>query len=193
LSKQPLSPTPSQTVGPFFHLGLTGSRAVGRIAGPGVEGERIWLTCRVLDGDGALVNDALIEIWQADAQGKYHHPDDPHNHSANPEFLGFGRQETGEDGSCSFETIKPGRVPGPHNHLQAPHLNVTVFARGLLKHLTTRVYFSGDPGNPDDPILRLVPPERRDTLMARELPARQGAWQINIHLSGERETVFFDV
>jgi protocatechuate 3,4-dioxygenase, alpha subunit len=193
LSKPQLPHTPSQTVGPFFHLGLTGSRAVGRIAGPGVEGERIGLTCRVIDGDGAPVNDALIEVWQADAQGQYHHPDDPRSHSENPEFLGFGRQETDEDGSCSFETIKPGRVPGPKNHLQAPHLNVTVFARGLLKHLTTRVYFSGDPANPDDPILRLVPQERRDTLMAREHPARRGAWHINIHLSGEHETVFFDV
>jgi protocatechuate 3,4-dioxygenase, alpha subunit len=193
LSKPQLTPTPSQTVGPFFHLGLTGSRSVGRIAGPGVEGERIWLTCRVLDGDGVRVNDAMIEIWQADAQGQYHHPDDPRSHSGNPEFLGFGRQETDEDGSCSFETIKPGRVPGPNNHLQAPHFNFTVFARGLLKHLTTRVYFSGDPANPDDPILRLVPQERRDTLMAREDPARRGAWHVNIHLSGEHETVFFDV
>jgi len=193
LSKSPLAHTPSQTVGPFFHLGLTGSRAVGRIAAPGVEGERIGLTCQVLDGEGAPVNDALIEIWQADARGQYHHPDDPRSHSGNPEFLGFGRQETDEDGSCSFETIKPGRVPGPNHHLQAPHLNVTIFARGLLKHLTTRVYFSGDPANSDDPILRLVPQERRDTLMAREHPARPGAWQFNIHLSGERETVFFDV
>jgi protocatechuate 3,4-dioxygenase, alpha subunit len=193
LSKPPLTPTPSQTVGPFFHLGLTGSRCLGRIAGPGVDGERMSLTCRVLDGDGAPVNDAMIEIWQADAQGTYQHPDDPRSHSGNPEFLGFGRQVTGEDGCCSFETIKPGRVPGPKNHFQAPHLNLTVFARGLLKHLTTRVYFSGDPANSDDPILRLVPQERRDTLMARENPARRGTWHINIHLSGERETVFFDV
>jgi protocatechuate 3,4-dioxygenase, alpha subunit len=193
LSKPPLTPTPSQTVGPFFHLGLTGPRCVGRIAGPGVEGERIALTCRVLDGDGTPVNDAMIEIWQADAKGTYHHPDDPRSHSDNPEFLGFGRQETDEDGRCVFETIKPGRVPGPNNHLQAPHLNLTVFARGLLKHLTTRVYFSGDPVNLDDPILLLVPLERRDTLMALEHPARRGAWLINIHLSGERETVFFDV
>ena len=192
MSKPPLPHTSSQTVGPFFQLGLTGSRAVGRIAAPGVEGERIWLTCRVLDGDGAPVNDALIEIWQADAQGHYHHPDDPRR-AGNPEFLGFGRQGTDEDGSCSFETIRPGRVPGPNNHLQAPHLNLAVFARGLLKHLTTRVYFSGDPANSDDPILCLVPQERRDTLMAREHPASRGAWHINIHLSGERETVFFDV
>jgi protocatechuate 3,4-dioxygenase, alpha subunit len=193
LSKPPLTATPSQTVGPFFHLGLTGSRWAGRIAGPGVDGERIWLTCRVLDGDLVPVNDAMIEIWQADAQGNYHHPDDPRHHSSHPEFLGFGRQETDEDGRCSFETIKPGRVPGPDNRLQAPHLNFTVFARGLLKHLTTRVYFSGDPTNLDDPILRLVPQERRDTLMAREHPARRGAWHIDIHLSGQCETVFFDV
>jgi len=193
LSKPPLTATASQTVGPFFHLGLTGSRSVGRIAGPGIAGERVRLSCRVLDGDGVPLNDALIEIWQADAQGHYHHPDDPHNSSGNPAFLGFGRQETDEDGSCSFETIKPGRVPGAANHRQAPHLNCTVFARGLLKHLTTRIYFSGDPANAEDPILRLVPEERRDTLMAHEHPAEGGAWHINIHLSGEHETVFFDV
>jgi protocatechuate 3,4-dioxygenase, alpha subunit len=193
LSKPPLTLTPSQTVGPFFHLGLTGSRSVGRIAGPGINGQRIRLTCRVLDNDGVPVNDALVEIWQADAQGHYHHPDDPCSPSGHPVFLGFGRQETDKDGSCSFETIKPGRVPASHNHLQAPHLNCTVFARGLLKHLTTRLYFSGDPANSEDPILRLVPQERRDTLMAHEHPAQRGTWHINIHLSGESETVFFDV
>jgi protocatechuate 3,4-dioxygenase, alpha subunit len=193
LSKPPLTATASQTVGPFFHLGLTGSRSVGRIAAPGIEGERVRLSCRVLDGDGVSVNDALIEIWQADAQGHYHHPDDPGSSSGNPAFLGFGRQETDQDGSCSFETIKPGRVLGTGNHLQAPHLNCTVFARGLLKHLNTRIYFSGDPANAQDPILRLVPQERRDTLMAHEHPTQRGAWHINIHLSGERETVFFDV
>ena len=193
MSKPPLTATASQTVGPFFHLGLTGSRSVGRIAGPGIAGERVRLSCRVLDGDGVPLNDALIEIWQADAQGHYHHPDDPRNSSGNPAFLGFGRQETDEGGSCSFETIKPGRVPGAANHRQAPHLNCTVFARGLLKHLTTRIYFSGDPANAEDPILRLVPEERRDTLMAHEHPAEGGAWHINIHLSGEHETVFFDV
>ncbi len=89
--------------------------------------------------------------------------------------------------------MKPGRVPGPSHRLQAPHLNLSVFARGLLKRLTTRLYFSGDPANLDDPILALVPPERRETLMARELPAHHGAWHFNIHLCGERETVFFDV
>jgi len=193
LSKPSRTATASQTAGPFFHLGLTGSRAVGRIAGPAIAGERVRLSCRVLDGDGAPVNDAMIEIWQADAKGNYHHPDDPRSPSGNPGFLGFGRQETDEDGRCSFETIKPGRVPDPSNHLQAPHLNCSVFARGLLKHLTTRIYFSGDPANSEDPILRLVPQERRDTLMAREHPDQWGAWHMNIHLSGERETVFFDV
>lgn len=193
MNKRRLTPTSSQTVGPFFHLCLTGPRSVGRIAGPGVGGERVWLTCRVLDGDGVPVNDAMIEIWQADAQGKYHHPEDRRPHTGNPEFLGFGRQETDEDGTCSFETVKPGRVPGPDNRLQAPHLNLSLFARGLLKRLTTRLYFGGDPANLDDPILALVPQERRETLMARELPARNGAWHFNIHLCGERETVFFDV
>ena len=193
MSKPPLTPTPSQTAGPFFHLGLSGPRSVGSIAGPGTDGQRVRLTCRILDGDGVPVNDALMEIWQADAEGRYHHPDDPRSSSGNPGFLGFGRQETDEDGTCSFETLRPGRVPGPDNQFQAPHLNCSVFARGLLKHLTTRIYFHGDPANSEDPILRLVPQERRDTLMAREHPDQRGAWHIDIHLSGERETVFFDV
>jgi protocatechuate 3,4-dioxygenase alpha subunit len=189
-----LVPTPSQTVGPFFHFGLTTDKCcVRRIAGPQVKGERVLLTIRVLDGDAVGLNDAMIEIWQANAEGKYNHPDDIQLKAIDPSFLGFGRMGTGDDGSCEFETIKPGRVAGPENVSQAPHLNVAVFARGMLKQLYTRVYFAGDPANQEDPVLTLVPVDRRETLMAYPDSVRPSAWRFDLHLQGERETVFFDV
>jgi protocatechuate 3,4-dioxygenase alpha subunit len=187
-----LAPTPSQTVGPFFHLGFTATFD-GTLATSGAKGERVRLICRVFDGDGVPVPDAMIELWQADADGKYHHPDDPQGKSADPAFRGFGRMATSEDGSCAFQTIRPGRVPGARDTLQAPHLNVSVFARGILKRLATRIYFSGDPANGGDAVLALVPEERRDTLMALPDPEHSGTWQFDVYLCGERETVFFDV
>lgn len=187
-------PTPSQTVGPFFEVNLTvDQHCVGCIASPAAKGERVWLTCRVLDGDSVPVNDALIEIWQADAEGRYNSPEDPNWKSADPACRGFGRLGTNEDGSCEFQTIKPGRVPAADNNLQAPHLAVSIFGRGLLKQLYTRIYFAGDPANRQDPVLALVPEERRQTLMAKPDPDRSGHWRFDIHLQGERETVFFDV
>ncbi|MBZ5627501.1 MAG: protocatechuate 3,4-dioxygenase subunit alpha [Acidobacteriia bacterium] len=188
-----LIPTPSQTVGPYFHLGLTGGRSVARVAGEATKGERIALTFRVLDGDGAPINDAMIEIWQANAAGKYRHPDDPQTAPIEDDFWGFGRLATAEDGRCQFETIKPGRVPDSRGVLQAPHINVTVFARGLLRHLCTRVYFADDPANRQDPVLALVSEERRATLLLHPDPGRAGHWLFDVHLQGERETVFFDV
>jgi protocatechuate 3,4-dioxygenase alpha subunit len=185
--------SPSQTVGPFFHLGLTTNGLDGRLAGPEAKGERVRLVCRVFDGDGLPVNDAMIEIWQANAAGKYHHPDDPQDKAVDPAFRGFGRMPTGEDGSCSFETVKPGRVPGPEDKLQAPHMNVSVFARGMLKRLVTRIYFAGDPANAEDAVLALVPEQRRETLMATPEAAGSGAWRFDVHLCGGRETVFFDL
>ena len=187
-------PTPSQTVGPFFHFELTTKEhAVPRIAGPQVQGERLWLKIRVLDADGAPLSDAMIEIWQADAQGKYNHPDDPQ--AAKPEagWRGFGRLGTDENGECEFETIRPGRVPGPGGARQAPHLNVAVFARGMLKQLYTRIYFAGDAANAEDPALALVPADRRSTLLAQPDPARPGGWGFVLRLQGDEETVFFDV
>jgi protocatechuate 3,4-dioxygenase, alpha subunit len=187
------TPTPSQTVGPFFQLCLTAERGcIKRIADTRTQGERIWLKVRVIDGDGIPVNDAMIEIWQANAEGKYNHPDDHQPKSIDSEFIGFGRLGTAEDGSCEFETIRPGRVPGPGNALQAPHLNMAVFARGMLKQLSTRVYFAGDPANSEDPILALVPAGRRETLLAQPDVAA-GHWHFDIHLQGAQETVFFDV
>jgi len=189
-----LALTPSQTVGPFFHFCLTTEKCcVRRIAGAGVKGEHVLLTVRVLDGSGEAVPDAMIEIWQANSEGKYNHPDDPQAKSIDPEFLGFGRMGTAENGSCEFETIKPGRVPGPKDVAQAPHLNVAVFGRGMLKQLYTRIYFAGDPANREDPVLALVPEERRNTLMAHPDLARSGGWHFDIRLQGEDETVFFDV
>lgn len=187
-------PTPSQTVGPFFHFSLTtDQRSVCKIAGPEAKGERVCLGCRILDGDGVPVNDAMVEIWQADAAGNYDHPDDPRHPMVDKGLLGFGRMATAPDGSCEFETVKPGRVPGAGNVLQAPHLNLAVFARGMLKQLYTRVYFTGEPANEADPVLALVPKERRGTLLAQPDSARPGGWRFDIHLQGEQETVFFDV
>src|ERR1022692_1981924 len=193
MHKVDLVPTPSQTAGPYLHLGLTADRSVGCLANAEAKGERIWLTCRIFDGDGAPVNDAMIEIWQANADGKYHHSEDAQQKAIDPAFCGFGRLATGADGSCVFETVKPGRVPGEGSALQAPHLNISLFARGLLKRLATRLYFAGDPANQEDAVLALVPQERRATLMARPDPARSGGWSFDIHLQGEGETVFFDI
>src|ERR1700694_3341928 len=176
-----LVPTPSQTVGPFFHLGLP-ANFDGTLAGPDAKGQRVRLTCRIFDGDSAPVPDAMIELWQANAGGKYDHPDDLQNKALDPAFRGFGRMATSQDGSCIFETIRPGRVPAPGNTLQAPHLTVSVFARGILKRLATRIYFSGDPANGEDPVLALVPAGRRDTLMARPDGERPGTWHFDVHL-----------
>jgi protocatechuate 3,4-dioxygenase, alpha subunit len=185
-----LTPTPSQTVGPFFHFSLTSdTRCIQRIAGPEVGGERVWLRCRVFDGEGQPVNDAMIEIWQADADGRYASASTEGQES----FRGFGRMPTREDGSCEFETIRPGPVAGPGDALQSPHLEVAVFGRGLLKQLFTRIYFAGDHRNLADPVLLLVPEPRRETLIARPEAGRPDRWQFDIHLQGEHETVFFDV
>jgi protocatechuate 3,4-dioxygenase alpha subunit len=162
-----LIPTPSQTIGPFFHLCLKPH------VDHGGAGQQIQLVCRIVDGDGAPVNDALIEVWQADAAGEYGH---------------FARLYTNEDGASIFETVKPGCVEG-----QAPHLNVMIFARGLLKQLYTRIYFEGESSNASDPILALVPEDRRGTLMARPSSGDSNVWNFDIRLCADDETVFFDV
>src|SRR5579884_2488757 len=128
-----LHTTASQTVGPFFSIGMA-PLYIADLAGPEVPGEHVEVRGRVLDGDGRPVPDAVIEIWQANAAGKYAHPDDTQQKSLTPGFRGFGRIPTGEDGAFRFTTIKPGHVPGPGDTLQAPHLVVLVYMRGLLKH-----------------------------------------------------------
>jgi protocatechuate 3,4-dioxygenase alpha subunit len=193
-----LTPTPSQTVGPFFHLGCTETHAVSCLAGPEAKGERLRLTCRLFDGEGAPIPDAMIEIWQADSEGRYNHPADPRSGVTDPHCTGYGRLATNKDGCCVFETIKPGRVSTDAGALQAPHLNVSVFARGVLKRLATRIYFAGDTATGECPILALVPEERRGTLMAHPDahtpdPDTPGDWRFDIHLCGANETVFFDV
>ena len=183
------SQTPSQTVGPFFFDALIAEAHAPRptLAKPGARGERILLTGLVLDGDGAAVPDAMVEIWQADAGGVYNHPADPNCASADPNFSGFGRSDTREGGRFCFETVKPGRVQN-----QAPHVNVRVFARGMLVHAVTRLYFADEPANVQDPVLGLVPSERRHTLMA-QLQAASGlpTYQCNLVMQGAGETVFF--
>jgi len=190
-----LPPTPSQTAGPYFHLGLTSKRSVSCMAGPKAKGERLRILFRVHDGNNQPVPDAMIEIWQANAEGKYKHPDDQQDKLEDPELSGFGRMETDQNGACIFETIKPGCVPASDDDatMQAPHLNVSVFGRGILKRLAARVYFAGDPANDIDPVLALVPNERRHTLFAQPVPEGKGEWVFNLHLCGEDETVFFEV
>lgn len=183
--------TGHQTVGPFLHIGLAWLNT-DRIAPPGVQGERVTIRGRLLDGEGAGVNDGLIEIWQANAQGKYAHPEDRQKKPLEPGFRGFGRIPTNARGGFRFSTIKPGRVPGPGRTLQAPHLVVAVFMRGSLKHFATRIYFPDEAGNAQDPILKLVPPARRGTLIARKVAGGKGLLEWNVILQGKNETVFFD-
>lgn len=181
--------TANQTVGPYLHIGLTWLNTT-HIAGKGVSGERVNVQGRLLDGDGKGVADGLIEVWQANAHGRYAHPEDGQRQPLEKGFRGFGRIPTDSKGGFRFSTIKPGRVPGPGGKLQAPHLVVAVFMRGLLKHLATRVYFPDDPANREDPLLKLVPQERRATLVARR--KARGLLEWNVILQGKGETAFFD-
>lgn len=188
--------TPSQTVGPYLHLGLAPADYKFRevfsavVADPGMPGTHIRIEGRVLDGEGNAAPDALVEIWQADHQGRYAHPADGRPLASNS-FRGFGRCPT-DHGGFAFATIKPGPVPGPNGTTQAPHINVGIFSRGLLKRLFTRIYFAGDPGNASDPILALVPADRRDTLIAKPDAGKPGLYRFDIRLQGKDETVFFD-
>jgi len=186
-----LHTTSSQTIGPYLHIGLTWL-VTDNLAGPGVTGDKVTLEGRVLDGDGKPVNDAVVEIWQANAHGKYAHPDDTQDKPLEAGFKGFGRVYTDDTGAFRFTTIKPGRVAAPGGGLQAPHLNVTIFMRGLLKRLNTRIYFPADPSNPADAVLQSVPPSRRETLIAKTAAVRPDALEWNIILQGEGETVFFE-
>ena len=179
--------TGSQTVGPFFRIGMA-QLFREEIALEGVAGERVTIHGRVLDGDGHGVPDAQIEVWQADAAGRYFDPE-----SGEAAFSGFGRVPTNERGEFRFTTIKPGCVAGPDAALQAPHLVVLVFMRGLLRHLVTRIYFAGEAANASDSILALVPAERRETLIAQRESSGVATFAWNIRLQGDDETVFFDV
>jgi protocatechuate 3,4-dioxygenase alpha subunit len=198
-----LQATTSQTVGPYFQIGLA-RFYIDDLTGPGVPGETIEIMGRVFDGDGQPVPDGVIEIWQADAQGKYAHPAFPcesenirENDGQAKEqgrgqsaFRGFGRVPTQADGSFRFKTIKPGRVAAPDGTLQAPHIAVSVFTRGLLRRLVTRIYFPDEASNAEDFALKLVEAGRRHTLIAKQ--SSDGRLEWNVVLHGAEETVFFD-
>jgi protocatechuate 3,4-dioxygenase, alpha subunit len=203
-----LTETPSQTAGPYVHIGLIPHQAgfdiFGKpfsnlLAGPGVAGRRIRIEGHVLDGSGAPCRDVLLEIWQANAAGRYNHPADRQSDKPlDPAFRGWGR--TGTDfasGLYQFETIKPGPVIGRRGYKpMAPHINLWLAARGINIGLATRIYFEDEAAlNADDPVLRMLePPERRQTLMARR-EERSGTvvYVFDVCLQGEHETVFFDV
>jgi protocatechuate 3,4-dioxygenase alpha subunit len=182
--------TPFSTVGPFFKL-LVRDRPEGTdcLVTERTRGSRITIAGTLRDGAGAPIDDGLVEIWQADADGHYHHPGDPQAALADPEFPGFGRAATASNGAFAFQTIRPGRVPAPDGRLQAPHVLVGVMARGIMSRCWTRLYFEDDPANGDDPVLQLVPPHRRATLLARQA---QGRYHFDIVVQGENETVFFE-
>jgi protocatechuate 3,4-dioxygenase alpha subunit len=191
--------TPSQTVGPWFAYGLTpqgqydwSDLATGNLITPDVVGDRIRIEGIVRDGDGVPIHDAMIEIWQADGQGRL--PGQGNGAVPNTSFKGFGRCPTDKDGKFWFDTVKPGALAGPDGTKQAPHILVALYARGLLVHLYTRIYFADEAANGSDPILKLVPGDRRDTLIAKkETQGGKSVYRFDIRLQGEGETVFFDV
>ena len=184
--------TPSQTVGPYFAMRLPWPD--GPFVVPeGTEGA-ITITGRLYDGAGNIIPDGLIETWQAGPDGRFAHPDDPRG--ATPggyhAFRGFGRCATAPDGSYRIVTVKPGSLPAPDGGAEAPHLDVSVFARGLLDRVVTRMYFPDEmAANAADPVLGTVEPSRRATLVAVAEP--EGHLRFDIRLQGDRETVFFDI
>lgn len=184
--------TPSQTVGPFFHYALP-FEGGETLTNEATLGERIVIEGRLIDGNGAPITDAMIEIWQANGQGRYNHPEDTQEKQLDPNFNGFGRVPTGEDGWYRFNTIKPGQVPAPGGGLQAPHIALSILARGVLKRLATRLYFADEAAaNAADPVLTLIPPERRATVIAERV-GDAPVYRLDIVLQGENETVFFDI
>jgi protocatechuate 3,4-dioxygenase alpha subunit len=210
--------TPWQTTGPFFHFGLAwkggadltadsslGCRPDLSVDGHDVliernntqrhlaKGDKIELIGNLFDNTGAPLTDALIEIWQANAAGRYASADDRRSDVAiDPNFIGFGRGSTDKSGGYRFRTIRPGRVPGPGNSLQAPHIALGLIGPGFLRRLTTRVYFADAVENADDPILALVPEARRATLIAQREAVTPATYRLDIRLGGPRETVFLD-
>jgi protocatechuate 3,4-dioxygenase, alpha subunit len=192
--------TPSQTVGPYFKYGLTPNGEYdwndafsGNLVTSDASGERIRVEGRVFDGEGAPVPDAMLEVWQADSQGRFADPQDKRALS-NAKFRGFGRCGTDANGAYVFDTIKPGSIPDPDGKPQAPHILLAVFARGMLRHLYTRIYFADEAANAGDAVLALVPADRRATLIAvREDGGGNAVYRLDLRLQGDGETVFFDV
>jgi protocatechuate 3,4-dioxygenase alpha subunit len=176
--------TPAQTIGPFWHLL---ARPGAGVVAAAETVPRLRVEGTVLDGDGAPVTDALLELWQADPEGRY--PTGAADGSRLPGFTGFARAATDGAGGYAFDAVRPGPVPGPGGRLQAPHLVLALFARGLLDRLYCRIYFAGEPGNDGDPILERVPPARRRTLIATAIG--EARYRFDVHLQGATETVFF--
>lgn len=194
--------TPSQTIGPFFSYGLTGrdygvSEIVTNDLTAGINGtdeHKIRIVGRLLDGAGDPIDDGLIELWQANPAGRYAHPEDNQDKPLTEGFNGFGRCHTAKDGSFSFTTLKPGRVPGLGNTLQAPHICVGIFARGVLKRIMTRLYFEDEAtANAEDPVLETIEEGRRPTLIAEREDGDIPVYHFDINIQGDQETVFFDV
>jgi len=199
-----LRETPSQTAGPYVHIGLVPSAAglqtrtqenLHVVAGPQTEGEAIKLELNLWDGGGAPIVDAVVEVWQADGKGRYRHPLDPRSSEIASDFRGFGRAASDlKSGYYVFETVKPGRVENIDGKLMAPHISLTLFARGMNLQLNTRVYFADESSNDEDPILAMVPPPRRRTMIAeRKDGGGTPTYALDIHCQGPKETVFFDV
>jgi protocatechuate 3,4-dioxygenase alpha subunit len=184
--------TPGQTVGPFFSVGLDRPEW-SDMTRHNPHGERVVIEGRVLDGDGAPVPDALIELWQANAEGRYDHlHDEQADKKIDPNFHGYGRVATDAHGTFRIKTVKPGPVPGRGNTLQAPHINVAFFARGLLRQLHTRIYFSDETANASDPLLSSIDDnDVRGTLIARR--GEGGSYRFDFILQGQGETAFLDI
>ena len=183
-------PTPSQTIGPFFHDALL-DRDYSELVSPD-HPKAIAIRGTIFDGAGEVVPDAMVEIWQANTAGRYDHPvGNKVDLSLDEDFSGFGRSGTDRGGEFSFSTVKPGPVPGPDGQLQAPHVMVSVFARGLLKRLVTRIYFPDEEeANAGDPILSSIEDQGlRRTLIARD---EGDSLRFDIHLQGDRQTAFFE-
>jgi protocatechuate 3,4-dioxygenase, alpha subunit len=195
MTSEPLGVTPSQTVGPYLHIGLTWED--GHLVVPEGTPGAVRIVGTLYDGTGAVVPDGMIETWQADPDGRFDHSDDPRGASSrwaqqsSTCFTGFGRASTVDGGSYEIVTVKPGPLPFGDGRQQAPHLDVSVFARGMLDRTVSRLYFPDEQeANAADPVLSGIDPARRHTLVA--VPEGDGSTlRFDIHLQGDDETVFF--
>jgi protocatechuate 3,4-dioxygenase alpha subunit len=178
--------TSSQTVGPYLHIGLSWDD--GAFATAATDPAGFWIRGSIFDGQGEVIPDALVETWQSDPAGRFNHPDDPRGASQYPDFRGFGRSNT-VSGQYAIFTRKPGQVPDlVDSSLQAPHLDVSIFARGVLKRIISRIYFEDELSNSTDSVLLSIPTERRSTLIAKK---SADGYHLDFNLQGEHESVFF--
>ena len=186
-------PTPSQTVGPYYSIGLTRDWPEGANAVEPYHSDAIEISGQMFDGRGEPIPDGVIEIWQADPNGRFNHPDDPRGAAVYEGFTGFARSGTDDEGRWAVRTLKPGRIPtADGTGEQAPHINVTVMARGTLRQLTTRIYFPEEAeANATDPVLQSLPEDARATLIAERVEDR--GYRLDLVLQGDGETAFFEL